>query len=508
VREIFGFSERKQEHKKEKAQPQGEEVVEVESMDEELKIEEELQRLKDQDNAKRKKERRKENEKKQKEIVRMQMGMSTPFEIGLEQSGDPGMFALKPIDKAGAVGQFSRGRMHTLQEPEPTEEVEEDDEESDPDGDALERQLDAMYEEYQERKSAQDAKYQAKRRREEQEDGEWQGISDKESESSGEDNIVEDDDSDTSSESEDNTAHAKVIDTAGSNTKINGGLTRRAALFFDQDIFKGIEGLDDADDDSGIDVAEKEMSPVEEHASEPIEDENILDAEEEYQEGEAGSEAESDSSIEVVKQTKDDDDWEEEQQAKPMKNVRPDIDIITAEAMTLAHQLATGTKTKADLLDDGFNKYSLRDTEGLPDWFLDDERKHSKPLRPITAAAARAIKEKLRALNARPIKKVREAKERKKLRAVQRLEKLRKKSALLLEDEGMSEGDKTKAIAKMMARAAKKKPKTKTTVVVARGGNRGISGRPRGTKGRYKMVDARLKKDVRAEKRLKKTGKR
>jgi len=88
------------------------------------------------------------------------------------------------------------------------------------------------------------------------------------------------------------------------------------------------------------------------------------------------------------------------------------------------------------------------------------------------------------------------------------LEKLRKKSALLLEDEGMSEGDKTKAIAKMMARAAKKKPKRKTTVVVARGGNRGISGRPGGTKGRYKMVDARLKKDVRAEKRLKKAGKR
>lgn len=506
VREIFGFSEKKQEHKKEKEQQQGEEVVEVESMDEELKIHEDLQKLKDQDNAKRKKERRKDNEMKQKETVRMQMGMSTPFEIGLEQSGDTGMFTLKAIDKAGVVGQFSRGRMHIAQEHEPTEKVEADGEESEPDGDALERQLDAMYEEYQERKSAQDAKYRVKRLREEQEDGEWQGVSDGESKSSDEDDIVEDDDSGASSESEDDIAPAKVVSAAGSNNKGEGGLTRRAAMFFDQDIFKGIGGLDDADDDSGIDVAEKKIAPVGKRESEPVEDEDMFDVGE-FHEGNAESELESESNFEVIKQAEDDDDWEGEQQAKPMKDVRPNIDIITAEAMTLAHQLATGAKTKADLLDEAFNKYSLRDTEGLPEWFLDDERKHSKPLRPITAAAARAIKEKLRALNARPIKKVREAKERKKLRAAQRLEKLRKKSALLLEDEGMSEGDKTKAIAKMMARAAKKKPKRKTTVVVARGGNRGISGRPRGTKGRYKMVDARLKKDVRAEKRLKKAGK-
>jgi AdoMet-dependent rRNA methyltransferase SPB1 len=135
---------------------------------------------------------------------------------------------------------------------------------------------------------------------------------------------------------------------------------------------------------------------------------------------------------------------------------------------------------------------------------LDDEHKHSKPHRPITAAAAAAIKEKLRVLNARPIKKVREAKDRKKFKAAQRLEKLRKKSALVAEDEGMTEKDKAQNIAKMMSKAAKKKPKREVKVVVARGGNRGVSGRPRGVKGKYKIVDARLKKDVRAEKRLSK----
>jgi AdoMet-dependent rRNA methyltransferase SPB1 len=173
--------------------------------------------------------------------------------------------------------------------------------------------------------------------------------------------------------------------------------------------------------------------------------------------------------------------------------------------MTLAQQIASGQKSADELIDCSYNKYNLRDREGLPDWFLDDENRHSRPHRPVTAAAASAIKEKLRVLNARPIKKVIEAKGRKKLRMAQRLEKLRKKSALLAGDDAMTERDKAQNISKLMSKATKKKPKKVLKVVVARGGNRGISGRPRGVKGKYKIVDARLKKDVRAEKRLAKS---
>lgn len=170
--------------------------------------------------------------------------------------------------------------------------------------------------------------------------------------------------------------------------------------------------------------------------------------------------------------------------------------------MTLAQQIASGEKSSYDLIDEGFNKYAFKDRDGLPEWFLDDESKHDKPHRPITAAGAAAIKEKLRALNARPIKKVREAKDRKKFKAAQRLEKLRKKSALLADEEGMTEKEKASSITKLMSKAAKKKPQRKVSVVVAAGANKGLAGRPRGVKGKYKIVDARLKKDVRAEKRL------
>lgn len=168
--------------------------------------------------------------------------------------------------------------------------------------------------------------------------------------------------------------------------------------------------------------------------------------------------------------------------------------------MSLAQQLVTGEKSTHDLIDDGFNKWSFRDKDGLPDWFIDSEDKYAKPIKPITAAGAAAIKEKLRALNARPIKKVAEAKGRKKYKAAQRMEKLRKKSALLAEDEGMSEKDKAQTISRMISRAAKKKPKQQVKVVVAGGVNKG-NGRPRGVKGRYKIVDKRLKKDVRAQRR-------
>jgi AdoMet-dependent rRNA methyltransferase SPB1 len=175
--------------------------------------------------------------------------------------------------------------------------------------------------------------------------------------------------------------------------------------------------------------------------------------------------------------------------------------------MALAQSMATGEKKSNDIIDDGFNRFSFRDVDGLPEWFIDDEGKHSKMVRPTTKAAAAAIREKMRAINARPIKKVMEAKGRKKYKAAQRLEKLRKKSAILADDEALSERDKAGAIAKIMSKAGKKRPKQEVKLVVAKGANRGISGRPKGVKGKYKIVDARMKKDIRAEKRLAKKKK-
>jgi AdoMet-dependent rRNA methyltransferase SPB1 len=509
VREIFGFSKKQKEAaaaKEAEEAKEGEEVAKIEDMDEEMKLQEELERLKDKDSKQKKKQRRIENERKQKEIVRMQMNMTTPFEIGMEQAGpagDDAMFALKAVDKDGALKKIARGKMAQVVEKEKDESSEEeltDDEE----GDNLERYLDSQYDEYVEQKSARDAKYRAKRARGDNEDGEWNGFSDGEKEESDDEELVQDADSDSSSDEEEDVPKKLITDLEGGDAAGNG-LTRRAQRFFDQDIFKGIDGLDNIEDDedSGIDVDGEEDAKMED--VEEIEEKPSKATKKATFAEPAPEEWSDDDEDKIEEVARDESQWEQDDM--PMKNGKPDIDIITAEAMTLAHQIATGKKTKHDLLDDSFNRYSLRDVDGLPDWFLDDENKHSKIQRPTTAAAAAAIKEKMRALNARPIKKVREAQARKKFKAAQRLEKLKKKSAMLADEEGMTEKEKAQSIARLMSRAAKKKPKGKVSVVVARGGNNGIKGRPKGTKGKYKMVDARLKKDVRGEKRAAKRRK-
>ncbi|EAW17590.1 rRNA methyltransferase spb1 [Aspergillus fischeri NRRL 181] len=469
VREKFGLVVKKGQAKTDEP----EEVAEVAPMDEELAIQEELQRLQEKESSKRKKERRKENEKKRKEIIRMQMHMTTPMDIGMEQLGPGGedaTFSLKRVERDGARDVIASGKVAEIESDSEDDQTGSDDE-SDDEGDQLERELDSLYEQYQERREDRDSKVRAKKARKDYEADEWDGFSDSDK---------EDDE-----ESEEDGASQAVVKPAPPKS---GTLSSKAAMFFDQDIFQGLGDVDDVeDDDSAIEMQEDDKSAK---RGSVLEKQAPKDAKKKAQATEVFSDSEP-----------------EEPDDPRKKNGQLDIDIITAEAMALAQQMATGEKKSQDIVDDGFNRYTFRDVDGLPEWFLDDENKHSKPQRPITKAAAAAIKEKLRAINARPIKKVMEAKGRKKMKAAQRLEKLRKKSALLADDEALSERDKSQAIAKLMSKAVKKKPKQQVKLVVAKGANRGISGRPRGVKGKYKIVDSRMKKDIRAQKRLAKKKK-
>ncbi|KAK1754812.1 AdoMet-dependent rRNA methyltransferase spb1 [Echria macrotheca] len=512
VREIFGLPTKKT------AKPLTEEVAEVQPMDEELRIQEELQKIKDKESSKKKRERRRENEKKQKEIVRMQMNMTAPMDIGMEQDGPRGegaMFKLKAIDNTSVLNRIAKGKMVALKEDKTKQDRDsglgssgETDDESDEDGDILERELDQLYDQYRERKAEADAKYRAKKARQEHEDDEWEGVSASEKGDSDDEELegFEEEDSDGDSESDNETEHPLLRDLDNAPSDSNG-LSKRATNFFNQGVFKDIPGLlDDLEDEEEEEEAEGEedvtMADAEPDAAESDSDDGIPSIEEQKRRQKVASEEKSE--FEVVKRNKDDEEEDWEEQEKKTKDGRPNIEIITAEAMTLAQQLASGQKTSHDLIDDGFNKHALKDRDGLPDWFLDDEHKHDKPHRPITKAAAAAIKEKLRAYNARPIKKVAEAKARKKFKQAQKIEKLKKKADLLAADEGMSEKDKANSIAKLISNAARKQKRQPIKVVKAAGANRGIAGRPRGVKGRYKMVDPRMKKEMRAMKRISK----
>ncbi|PHH83525.1 hypothetical protein CDD82_7566 [Ophiocordyceps australis] len=507
AREIFGFS------KKEEEKDDTQEVAEVEPMDEELKIQEELQNLKDKENSKKKRERRRENERKQREIVRMQLNMVAPMDIGLEESatgGDRAMFSIKTVDKSNAITRLSRGKMAMVTSKERQQEANiatpaegDDQSQDDGDGDQLERELDSLYENYRERKAEADAKYRAKKARQEHEDDEWGGLSASDQSHHSDSSELEEDD-DSSNEDEQDPP-SKLLRDLDNSIPTTNGLSKRAAAFFSQDIFQGIVPT----------VSEPEEGKIAENSSSEISsghkksdrasESTIVNSDAKSRLSLNLEDDEDQKDFDVVEHAED-DDWENEVRQRPDR--QRDIDIITAEAMTLAHQLATGQKTMHDAKDDGFNKHAFRDRDGLPEWFLDDETRHDKPLKPITKSAAQAIKDKLRAFNARPIKKVREAKARKKFKEAQKLEKLKKKSDMLANDAGMTEKEKAESIQRLLRQATRKKPSQAAKLVVARGLNRGIQGRPKGVKGRYRMVDPRMKKELRAQKRISQRKKR
>lgn len=249
AREIFGFVTRK----KTEDGKEDEEVAEVLPMDEELRIQEEMQQMNDRESSRRKREKKRDNERKQKEIIRMQLHMITPTEIGMEQAGPNGedsMFALAAVDRAGAIERVAKGKM-AVEAPQPDAETSEKEDESDPEEDKLDRELDELYNQYQERKSAADAKYRAKKSRKEHEDGDWEGFSDDPDDHKGASEQYQVDTSDDSDEEVERGNNSRLmLQHNASSAMTSSGLTRRASTFFQQDIFKDIGAIiaDEAED--------------------------------------------------------------------------------------------------------------------------------------------------------------------------------------------------------------------------------------------------------------------
>lgn len=463
--------------------------IEVEELTEEQKIDQELNQMLEKQKQKAKRAKKTANELKQKEIIRNQMQMVTDMNIGIDaaQIGADSLFNLKTAEKSGQLGKLAAGRKAMVFSEEDRArdtEIHFDEREanSEDEIDELEAQLDDMYEQYQNRRAERDAKYKAKLARG-GDDEAWDGI-----ESGDEEKDEEDYEMDSLDSDEDDDEHIKLI--AG---KQNGELTKTARSFFQSDSI-----FNELDDEDLI----EESRPKAEKIAQKADSQPVLDFD-------SDSDADSDSDFEVVPNVAEEEPEEDESDDDNLSN-KERVDITTAEAMTLAHKVALGQMSKKDLIEEGINRYSFRDKENLPEWFLDDELKHSKLIKPISKEASLAIKEKLKQLNARPIKKVLEAKGRKKMRALRRLEKLKKKSDLINEDSSKSEYDKAAEISKLMQKAKNsgKDKRKKMTVVVARGSNRGLSGRPKGVKGKYKMVDGVMKNEQRALKRIAKKHKK
>lgn len=85
---------------------------------------------------------------------------------------------------------------------------------------------------------------------------------------------------------------------------------------------------------------------------------------------------------------------------------------------------------------------------GLPDWFVEDEKKHCQLRPPVEQNRINFYKQRDQPLNARPIKAVVEAKMRKKKRQLRRLERAKKQAEGMLDSEQMDQSEKIREVKK------------------------------------------------------------
>lgn len=246
-----------------------------------------------------------------------------------------------------------------------------------------------------------------------------------------------------------------------------------AAQWFSQDVFTDaadeLDKLekDDSEDDMQIDLPVKKQPKKSEVSIEQPVRQKAKKIDDDFEVVPAPASDSSDSSSDES----DDDDVE-----------------TKAEILACAKKMLT-KKQREEMIDDAYNKYMFHD-DGLPKWFVDEEKKHYVPIKPVTKEEMAAMRAQFKEINARPAKKVAEAKARKKRAAHRKLEKARKKANSISDQTEISDRSKGKMIEQLYKKATATK-KTEREYVVAK---KGVQVRP--GKGKV-LVDRRMKKDAR-----------
>ncbi|KAH0638849.1 hypothetical protein KY285_035435 [Solanum tuberosum] len=157
-----------------------------------------------------------------------------------------------------------------------------------------------------------------------------------------------------------------------------------------------------------------------------------------------------------------------------------------AEILSVAKKMIL-KRQRESMMDDGYNKYMF-DDEGLPYWFVDEEKRHGQLIMPVTKEEIAAIRAQFKEINACPAKKVAEAKARKKRAAQRKLDKIRKKANSISDQADVSDRSKSRMIEQLYKKATPKRPERE--YVVAKKGVQVKVGRGK------VLVDRRMKKDA------------
>uniref|UniRef100_A0A8B9RSF1 Pre-rRNA processing protein FTSJ3 n=1 Tax=Accipiter nisus TaxID=211598 RepID=A0A8B9RSF1_9AVES len=302
---------------------------------------------------------------------------------------------------------------------------------------------------------------------------------------------------------------------------------RQTSLWFGKDTFAGIE--DDADE--GLELgqsqmlAERQRESQRDKATRKGQKKNVPQEEAPAEPLPAADTGPDTGKAQDEQSSDDDSSSDEERPPTPVGRKRGRVEpcgfevvpienpvkrrVLDAEGLALGSVIATSKKAKRDLIDDSFNRYSFNEDEGeLPEWFTEEEKQHRRKQIPVDRQTVEAYRQRWREINARPIKKVAEAKARKKRRMLKKMEQMKKKAEAVVSTVDISEREKVAQLRRIYKKAGLAKEKRQVTYLVAKKGVGPRVRRPPGVKGQFKVVDSRLKKDVRAQKRKEQKKKR
>ncbi|KAM6962527.1 pre-rRNA 2'-O-ribose RNA methyltransferase FTSJ3 [Aplochiton taeniatus] len=197
------------------------------------------------------------------------------------------------------------------------------------------------------------------------------------------------------------------------------------------------------------------------------------------------------------------DAGDEDFQVVPVESTSKRARILNPEGLALGLQIATSKKRARDLVDGSFHRFASSDDQcEIPAWFVDDEQKHRLKPTPVTREMVEEFKQRWKEINARPIKRVAEAKARKKRRTLKKMEQAKKKAEAVVDTVDISEREKMAQLKSIYKKAGVGKEKREVTYVMSKKGGGGAKvRRPAGVKGVFKVVDSRMKKDMRAMQR-------
>ncbi|XP_071945821.1 pre-rRNA 2'-O-ribose RNA methyltransferase FTSJ3-like [Antedon mediterranea] len=309
-------------------------------------------------------------------------------------------------------------------------------------------------------------------------------------------------------------------------------LERQTNLWFDKAIFSGIENDEDEDYEisqmtehykkEGGSILERPKMSSNKNLTTNIKETLESDYEESSDDDNDHVKKQNVHNNNMLEDESDDSDYDDEvliSKSDSKSKKRKAFEVVPAEGpaprqlgpqdLALGTLIATSKKKKREIIEGGFHRYTFND-DNLPEWFVDDELKHYKKHIPVTKELVEEYKARLKEINARPIKKVAEAKARKKKKAMMKMEKLKKKAEAITDTVDTSAKEKMNQIKSLYKKAGMgKNKKTEVKYVRARkslAGKKAV--RPKGIKGPYKMVDPRMKKEVRAKQRAEQRNKK